>query len=296
MTVSPVRFSLVVSTFNRTAELKRLMASLLDQEFKDFEIVIVDQNVDDRIVPVMEPYQSQLNVIRVHTPSRRGISAARNDGWRRTQGDVILFPDDDCWYPSWFLQKGHELLEETGAAFVSGRIADETGRSINGRFASSAQVINRRSIWSTHSEAASFVRRELLERMNGFDEELGVGGPTKWQAAEGADLILNSLECGCICYYDPSLYLFHQEFDVDDPAAEMEKKGRAYGRGMGFVMRRHGYGVAKLMYWAARPLVTAVISGMTGRFPRAHYAFNVSLGRIEGWTMVTCGRNRKFSG
>jgi glycosyltransferase involved in cell wall biosynthesis len=287
MSVSAVQFSLVVSTFNRTAELNRLMASLLHQAFKDFEIVIVDQNLDDRIVQTLEFYQSQLNIIRIRTPSRRGISAARNDGWRRAHGDVILFPDDDCWYPPWFLLKGRELLEKTGADLVSGRIADETGRSINGRFAPSAQLIDRRSIWSTHSEAGSFVRRELLERVNGFDEELGVGAPTQWQAAEGADLILNSLERGCVCYYDPSLYLFHREFDVDNPNGEMGRKGRAYGRGMGFVMRRHGYGVANILYWATRPLATAVISWMTGRFPRAGYAFNVALGRVEGWTTVT---------
>jgi glycosyltransferase involved in cell wall biosynthesis len=287
MSGAPVRLSLVVSTYNRTAELKRLMASLLHQEFKDFEIVIVDQNLDDRIVPMLEPYQSQLNIIRIRTPSRRGISAARNDGWRRAHGDVILFPDDDCWYPPWFLRKGRGLLEAIRADLISGRIADETGRSINGRFARSAQLINRRSIWRTHSEAGSFVRRQLLERVNGFDEELGVGGPTQWQAAEGADLILKWLERRYVCYYDPSLYLFHQEFDVDNPTGEMWKKGRVYGRGMGFVMRRHGYGVANILYWATRPLVTAVISVMRGRFPRARYAFNVALGRIEGWTTVT---------
>ena len=293
MSVALVRLSLVVSTFNRTAELKRLMASLLDQEFKDFEIVIVDQNLDDRIVPMLEPYQSQLNIIRVRTPSRRGISAARNDGWHRAQGEVILFPDDDCWYAPWFLRKGDELLEKTGAELVSGRIADETGRSINGRFASRAQFVNRGSVWFTHSEAATFHRRELLERLNGFDEKLGVGSPTQWQAAEGADLILNALERRCICYYDPSLYGFHREFDFDDPTADMARKGRAYGRGMGFVLRRHGYGVASIFYWATRPLITAVISGIRGRFHRMRYAFNVSLGRIEGWRKMTYRRSNE---
>jgi glycosyltransferase involved in cell wall biosynthesis len=285
MSVRSVRFSLVVSTLNRSAELKPLMESLLNQEFEDFEVIVVDQNFDDRIVPVLESYQSQLNIRRVPTPARQGISAARNDGWRRARGDVILFPDDDCWYPPWFLRKGHELLEKTGAKLVSGRIADEAGRSINGRFASSAQFITRRSVWLTHSEAATFHRRELLERLNGFDEKLGVGSSTRWQAAEGADLILNALECRCVCYFDPSLYGFHREFDLDDPALGMARKGRAYGRGMGFVLRRHRFGVSSILYWATRPLITALVSAISGRFHRMGYALSVSLGRIEGWTM-----------
>ena len=51
MSVSSPRVSLVVSTVNRAGELTRLMDSLLGQEFKDFEILVVDQNCDDRIVP-----------------------------------------------------------------------------------------------------------------------------------------------------------------------------------------------------------------------------------------------------
>ena len=55
MTASAVRVSLVVSTVSRTGELARLMDSLLGQEFKDFEVLVVDQNSDDRIVSVLEP-------------------------------------------------------------------------------------------------------------------------------------------------------------------------------------------------------------------------------------------------
>jgi glycosyltransferase involved in cell wall biosynthesis len=293
MSVSSAHVSLVVSTLNRSAELKPLLESLLAQEFKDFEILVVDQNLDDRILPVLEGYQSRINISRIHTPSRKGISAARNDGWRRARGNVILFPDDDCWYPPWFLRKGLELLDTTGAQLVSGRIADETGRSINGRFASRAQAITRRSIWITHSEAACFLRRELLERLGGFDEGLGIGSLTKWQAAEGADLILRALQHRCVCYYDPSLYGFHCEFDLDDPASGMARKGRGYGRGMGYVLRRHRFGVLSILYWATRPLFSAFVSAIGGRAYRMKYSISVSLGRIEGWMNMSCRRCNK---
>ena len=291
MNTSSPRVSLVVSTLNRSAELKRLLQSLVDQKFRNFEVLVVDQNLDDRILPVLDGYQSQLNMSRIRTPARQGISAARNDGWRRARGEFVLFPDDDCWYPPWFLHKGLELLDTTGAELLGGRIADQTGRSINGRFASRAQVITRRSVWITHSEAATFHRRELLERLNGFDEKLGIGSATKWQAGEGADLILKAMQSRrCVCYYDPSLYVFHREFDLDDPASGMVEKGRAYGRGMGYVLRRHRYGILSILYWATRPLITAFVSAVSGRLYRMKYAASVSLGRIEGWTNMYCSR------
>ena len=92
MTISSVRVSLVVSTVNRTVELTRLMDSLLGQEFKDFEVLVVDQNCDDRLVPVLELYQSQLKISRITTPGRHGISSGRNDGWLPARGRRHCIP------------------------------------------------------------------------------------------------------------------------------------------------------------------------------------------------------------
>ena len=292
MSVPPPRVSLVVPTVNRTAELAKLMENVLDQEFKDFEIIVVDQNFDDQIVPVLEEYRSRLNIGRIHTAGRRGISAAKNDGWRRASGDVIVFPDDDCWFPPWFLRKGVEVLATTRADLVSGRFADNAGRSINGRYASRAQFITRQSVWITQSEAASFYRRELLEQMDGFDEALGIGSSSAWQAAEGPDFILKALKQSRLCYFDPSIYGFHREYDLDDPAAGMVKKGRTYGRGMGFVLRRHNYGTLTLIYWASRPLGSVFIASIKGQFHRILYSLSVILGRLEGWTGHVWGLGR----
>ena len=260
------------------------MDSLLGQEFKDFEVLVVDQNRDERIVPLLELYHSQLKISRIATPGRHGISSGRNDGWRHARGDVVIFPDDDCWYPPWFLRRGVEVLDATGAELVSGRFADENGRSINGRFASGAQFITRRTVWITQSESATFYCRELLERLGGFDEELGIGSASPWQAAEGPDLILKALKRGYACYYDPSLYGFHREYDLDDPTEGMTRRGRMYGRGMGYVLRRHRYGFPTLLHWTLRPLVTAFISAICGRIHRVAYSLSVSVGRAEGWT------------
>jgi ADP-heptose:LPS heptosyltransferase/glycosyltransferase involved in cell wall biosynthesis len=287
VSVVSVRVSLAISTLNRVDELTRLLDSLVNQDFKNFEVVFVDQNRDDRIVPVLARYRHDLSIRRVVTPTKRGISAGRNEGWHQAHGEIVVFPDDDCWYPPWFLSKGVELLDSTGSELVSGRVADETGRSINGRFSSRAHYITRRTVWVSQSEAATFYRRKLLEDLEGFDEGIGIGSPSPWQAAEGPDFVLEAINGKRSCYYDPSLYGYHREYDLDISSNGMLAKGRGYARGMGYVLRRHGFGPFSLIYWASRPLFTALRAAITGRFHRAAYALSVSLGRVEGWSRRT---------
>ena len=47
--------SLIVATLNRVTELDRLSATLEEQDYLDFEVLVVDQNLDDRLVPVLSP-------------------------------------------------------------------------------------------------------------------------------------------------------------------------------------------------------------------------------------------------
>ncbi len=90
------RFSLIVATIARTDELRRLLVSLTQQEFSDYEVILVDQNEDDRIQNVIVEFTDRLTLIRISSP--KGASRARNSGLPKASGEIIAFPDDDCWY------------------------------------------------------------------------------------------------------------------------------------------------------------------------------------------------------
>src|SRR5271157_993715 len=88
--------SLIVATVRRVDELERLLTSLDAQTSKDFEIILVDQNPDDRLMPILHGHEG----LRIrHLRSCVGLSRARNVGLRAVRGDIIAIPDDDCWYP-----------------------------------------------------------------------------------------------------------------------------------------------------------------------------------------------------
>jgi glycosyltransferase involved in cell wall biosynthesis len=134
------RFSLIVATINRYDELSFLLASLLDQTACDFELIVVDQNPDDRLGPLLQQWlqdarQRSSNTNNaphlVHLHALPGLSKARNLGLEHATGDIIAFPDDDCWYEpttvafvdQWFVQNPDYGILCLGSRDHSGAIS-----------------------------------------------------------------------------------------------------------------------------------------------------------------------------
>ena len=275
-------FSLVVSTRGRSHELRTLFDSLSRQTFRDFELVLVDQNGHDELGALVDQSWG-FPITRLERPSEQGLSRGRNVGWRAASGKYVCFPDDDCWYDPDFLKFGARQLAETGADVLTGRAAKEDGTSINGRFASKAMwVTAARQVWTTQIEWVAFFKRSLLVQLDGYDEDVGIGAHTPWQACEGQDIVLRALEIRANCYYDPSLTGRHAEIVVDRPSATARKKALGYARGMGYVLRKHRSGSLAVLYWVIRPLTRAGMSLALLRPIDARYYVVVALGRLEG--------------
>jgi glycosyltransferase involved in cell wall biosynthesis len=281
MASDQITISLVVATLGRTAELEKLFKSLAAQDRADFEVIVVDQNTDDRLVPLCQgdwPFP----VRRIHTPTARGLSRARNAGLKIAQGELIIFPDDDCWYPPFLLSRGITLMSAAQVDVLTGRAADEAGNDINGRYSRVPHNIDRSNVWISGIEWVMLFKKAALLAVNGFDEEVGVGASTPWQACEGQDILLRILDEGLKGRFDPDFYGHHPRFEDIAPKA-MQAKGRSYGRGLGYVLRIHRYGLVAAANWVGRPLVRLTLAALSGDFERCKYFFNVALGRLEGY-------------
>lgn len=275
--------SLIISTRGRTDALNPLFDSLAAQTFDDFEVIVVDQNKDDALARFLATRTTRFKVTTIHTPDESGLSRGRNTGLSAASGSIVVFPDDDCWYPPHFLAHGLETMERLGADILAGRAANEAGRDINGRFEPVACRIHRGNVWTTGIEWVVFFKRTALDGVGGFDPAIGIGAATPWQSCEGQDIMLRALGKGMACFYDPSIYGHHAEFVVTHPDAAVCRKGRAYGRGLGHVLRIHGYSIVDAGYWIARSVFRAGQSLMLGNVGRFNYYKSVALGRSEGW-------------
>jgi glycosyltransferase involved in cell wall biosynthesis len=92
--------SVIIPTYNRARLLERAVNSVLQQTFKDFELIVVDDaSFDDTgQSKFLKDHAEKLYYFRL--PSHRGVSAARNFGLQKSRGEWIAFLDsDDEWFP-----------------------------------------------------------------------------------------------------------------------------------------------------------------------------------------------------
>jgi len=274
--------SLVVATVGRTAELGRLLGSLVQQTHKDFEVIVIDQNPDDRLVVTLKMYSKELDVTYRKEP-HRGVSRARNIGASLAQGEILAFPDDDCWYEPQLLDRVRSFFKDAPEyAGLTGRVVDERGTPSTGRWDIDAGDINKFNEWTRSAEATLFLRQTTFERVGGFDSNLGPGSGTPWGACEGDDLILRVLSFGHRIYYDPALNIYHKNTRALNETASL-LKAHAYARGMGRVMRMHKYPLWFVGYYCMRSLGGALHAHLTGDQTRARYFLSTFKGRIAGW-------------
>ncbi len=274
--------SLIVATKGRPRPFEALFTSLAAQTLKDFEVVVVDQNTDDRVgAPARDGWP--FPIVHHRTPDERGLSRARNSGLPQASGRIILFPDDDCWYPPAFLALAVQRMGELDADVLAGRASDAAGRDINGRFETRVTRIDRTNVFTTGIEWVVVFKRAVLDMIGGYDVDIGVGAATPWLACEGQDIMLRALAAGASCWFDPGLYGHHAELDIAAPS--MLTKGRSYARGLGYVLRHHEYPATTAARWILRPAVRAGLALMQGDRIRSAYYRGVALGRLEGWRM-----------
>ena len=270
----------MLATVGRVAEVERFMAALAAQACPDVELIVVDQNEDDRLEPVLASYQQRLTIKRLR--SRRGLSRARNVGIKSASGDVIGFPDDDCWYPNVLLSRVRDLLEGHPAwDGVTGRSEDGQGSASASRFDSKSGVIDLINVWRRGISYTIFLCRRVVERVGEFDETLGVGAGTPYGSGEETDYLIRAVRAGFTLQYSPTLVVYHPD-PTQGYDARVLRRGRSYGQGMGRVLAKHSYPLWFRARCVFRPLAGTILSLTTLRFGKAAYHWQVCVGRLAG--------------
>jgi glycosyltransferase involved in cell wall biosynthesis len=273
-----------VATKGRAADLNRLLQSLADQTYPVSSILIIDQNPDNRLVDIIAAFPA-LPIQHHRTPELVGVCRNRNFGWQQAQEDIIIFPDDDCWYPADFMAKAVELFERTGADIVCGRPTNTAGKSINGKFGNTTCWVDRKSVWFSQIEWAFLAKRDVLVATGGFDEQLGPGAGTPWGACEMQDISLKALALGYREYYDPALVAHHPEIVATPGAGNWYLRVTPYARGMGFVLAKHHYSLSSALVWSARPIAGALLNVIRFKFWLAGLGLKSAAARFHGYAM-----------
>ncbi len=89
--------SVIIPTYNRCTMLREAVESVLNQTFRELELIVVDDGSGDGTAELLAGYGNSIMTIRT---ARHGVSAARNTGALRALGRWLAFLDsDDIWLP-----------------------------------------------------------------------------------------------------------------------------------------------------------------------------------------------------
>jgi len=92
-------FSVIIPLYNKEKYIHQCIESVLNQKFKDFEIIIINDGSTDQSAQIVEKIND--SKLQVYSQKNKGVSAARNLGVEKSSGKVIAFLDaDDFWYPT----------------------------------------------------------------------------------------------------------------------------------------------------------------------------------------------------
>lgn len=112
-------FSVIIPLYNKENYIEKALKSVLNQNFRDFEIIIVDDCSTDNSLSKITPYSdSRIKIIQ--KSKNLGLSAARNTGIQNSASDYITFIDaDDLWEP-FFLDEIFNLIKMYPEASIFG--------------------------------------------------------------------------------------------------------------------------------------------------------------------------------
>jgi cellulose synthase/poly-beta-1,6-N-acetylglucosamine synthase-like glycosyltransferase len=102
-------YSIILPTFGRPDEVENFLESISIQQFKNFEVIIVDGSRDEILHTVIEKYRPIIQLSYFHEKGL-GASESRNLGCSKAKGEFLVFIDSDCIVPPDYLVKVDQFL------------------------------------------------------------------------------------------------------------------------------------------------------------------------------------------
>lgn len=199
------KFSLVMPTLGRVREIEQLFISLINQTYKNFELIVVDQNHHNEVKNLCSQYEDQLDITYIKSKIT-GLSKNRNVGIAASTGNIIAFPDDDCEY-------SHDTLEKVNNFFIYNtfdiyacKVIDKHNKKPFGKSENQDSLITYNNVMKNCVSISVFIRYQNKEDII-FDEKLGVG--TYFSSGEESDLIFSLLHNGYKGKYFCNQYIYH---------------------------------------------------------------------------------------
>ncbi len=125
--------SVIIPIYNVEAYLRKCIDSVINQTYKNIEIILVDDQSPDSCGKICDEYSKRDSRIKIIHQKNSGVGKARENGINEAQGEYITFVDSDDWIEPEFCEKLLEELLKNKADWIAcnAKEVDEKGKEIN---------------------------------------------------------------------------------------------------------------------------------------------------------------------
>lgn len=109
------KVSIIVPVYNAEKVLRRCLDSILNQSYKDFELIVINDGSKDKSIKIINEYKEKDNRVKVIDNKNNGVSETRNIGIKASVGEYIQFIDSDDYIEPYMIEETLIKIEENKA-------------------------------------------------------------------------------------------------------------------------------------------------------------------------------------
>ena len=265
---------LLVASVGRISELDRLLSSLEKQTWRSFRVLLADQNppgyLDDMLA-----HHTGLPITRIMLPSK-GVSIARNVLLEQAVAEIIVFPDDDCWYAPDTLER---VLQAFRANPACGALLGVWSASPSLPAPALAEgVVTRSGLFRLAGTCVQFYRKEAIQGIL-FDPILGPGTGLPYGCGEDTDFLL-LVQAHTEVRRHKDIRVFHPSPAEILPSSQ---KVANYAAGRMYLLKKHNFSllfrIANVLY----PLCLIPLDALRYGFKHGQYRFDMFRERLKNF-------------
>jgi len=241
------KISVIVCTRDRHETICQALESIIECDYRCFDLHVMDQSTNDltrRAVEALAVEHAQRCRLHYHHLDKAGLSRAYNLGMQHSDGVLIAFTDDDCIVPpDWLAQIAAAFREDPEAGLLYGQVLvpaslheqEAAGNVVPALPIRRPERLSQRDGFKVFGMGANMaIRRSLLDRVVGFDEAMGGGGPLR--SSQDFDFAYRTYLSGMAILLVPEVRVDHYGVRT---RAQWPATLEAYGIGDGAFYGKH---------------------------------------------------------
>lgn len=245
-----MRYSVIIPVYNRPDEVDELLQSLTQQNFKDFEVIIVEDGSSIPCEKVANTFQGKLDIHYYHKPNS-GPGQSRNYGAERSKGEYLIILDSDCILPKDYFSAVEEELQRKPADAFGGPdrahdsftdIQKAINYSMTSFFTTGGIRGGKKQMDKFYPRSFNMgVRREVYQSLGGFSD---------MRFGEDIDFSIRIFKGGYKCRLFPGAWVYHKR------RTDLKK----------FFKQVHNSGIARINLYKKYPESLKIVHLLPGAF------------------------------